>query len=301
MVKNFRLGSSVFITGCITAAVMLSASCSNTADTAEDANDTVKVEQTTSKAQKILFALPSPMEMAILLKSGGANYDKDLLNPVDNTSKYSTNNKKALNLGVYGMDLAYTAIFNQTQETVFYMAATKKMADGLGITAAFTDNMAERMEANQNNNDSILSIISDAYYETDAFLKENDRAGASALMVAGGWIEGLYLATKVYEKAPKNDKLRQRIADEKVTLDNLVSLLESYPSDDFIKPVLDDMRKLKTSYDKLQMSTGEATASTDESSKVTTIGGEGQISMTDEQYKEIASAVQAIRAGFIKP
>ena len=157
------------------------------------------------------------------------------------------------------------------------------------------------MESNQSNNDSILSIISDSYYETDAFLKENDRGGMSALMVAGGWLEGLHLAIKVYEKSPKNEQLRQRIADEKLTLENLIGLLESYPGDENVKPVLDEMLKLKSSYDKLQSTSGDVTASTDEQSKVTTIGGDSKIGMSDEQLKEIAATVNSIREGFVKP
>ncbi len=282
-------------------AIMLASSCSNTSESTEETRDTIKVEQTISQAQKVLFSLPSPVEMAMLLKNGGANYDKDILNDIDNASKYSTNSKRALNLGVYGTDLAYTAMYNQTQETVFYMAATKKMADGLGITGAFTDKTAERMEANQSNNDSILAIISDSYYETDAFLKENDRASASALMIAGGWIEGLHLAIKVYEKSPKNQKLRQRVADEKLTLTNLIGLLESYPGDENVTPILAEFQKLKASYDKLPEANADVTATTDETTKVTTIGASSQITMSDEQFREISAAVESLREGFIKP
>jgi hypothetical protein len=285
----------------VAGAVMISSCDNGKHEGSDEAKDTVKVDEAANKAQKILFALPSPMEMALLLKNSGSSYSKEILNPVETASKYSTNAQKALNLGVYGTDLAYTAIYNQTQESVFYMAATKKMADGLGITSAFSDKMASRMQDNLENNDSILSIVSDSYYETDAFLKENDRASMSAMIVAGGWIEGLHLATRIAEKAPKNEQLKQRVADEKLTLGNVMGLLQSYPNDESIKMILDELAKLKTAYDKIPEAGTNVTATTDEKTNVTTIGGDSKITMTDEQFKEIAATVKSIREGLVKP
>jgi hypothetical protein len=278
-------------------------SCNNSSnnETSEDTKDTVKLDQTVTKAQKILFSLPSPMEMALLLKNSGSSYNKGILNSVDLASKYSTNAKKAVNLGVFGTDLAYTAIYNQTQESVFYLAATKKMADGLGITSSFTDQMSTRMQDNLENKDSILSIVSDSYYETDAFLKENDRASTSAMIVAGGWIEALHLAVNLAEKAPKNEMLKQRVADEKLTLENVMGLLQSYPNDENIKALIADLEKLKTAYDKIPAPTADVTATTDEKTKVTTIGADAKITMSPEQFNEISATVKSIREGLVKP
>ncbi|MFN7690355.1 MAG: hypothetical protein ACK5QU_04665, partial [Bacteroidota bacterium] len=52
-----------------------------------------------------LFSIPSPLQTSILLKTSGANYSKDLLNVTSKLPSYSTEYKKALNLGVYGADL----------------------------------------------------------------------------------------------------------------------------------------------------------------------------------------------------
>lgn len=279
--------------------VLLVAGCGGNNNVSDETEDTVKVEQAVKKAQKILFSLPSPIEMAKLLKESGSNYNKDILNPVEQASKYSNNMKKALNLGIFGADLAYTAMYNQTQESVFYMAATKKLADGLGITSV-TEKTASRMESNLENHDSVLTIVSDSYYETDAFLKENDRAGTSALIIAGGWIEGLHLAVKSAQVSKKNDALLQRIADEKLTLNNMLGLLDSYPGDENVTMVKTELNKLKAVYDKLPESS-DPVITTDTVSKVTTIGGDAKITMTPEQFKEVAQTVEAIRDSFVKP
>ncbi|NJK94535.1 MAG: hypothetical protein HC905_06055 [Bacteroidales bacterium] len=80
--------------------------------------------------------MPSPLESASLIKSSGAVFDEKLLNDVASTSKYTTNKSLALNLGIYTTDLSYASMFDQTQITITYMDAAKKMADGLGILEA---------------------------------------------------------------------------------------------------------------------------------------------------------------------
>lgn len=52
-------------------------------------------------AKQIFYSLPSPLETAMILKRAGAKYNEEILNSVDNTSRYSTNRSMALNLGIY--------------------------------------------------------------------------------------------------------------------------------------------------------------------------------------------------------
>ncbi len=79
------------------------------------------------------------------------------------------------------------------------------------------------MQSKMNDRDALLDIISETYWNVDAYLKENDRDNISALMIAGGWVEGLYIATQV---ASTNDspELRQRIAEQKLSLNDLIGL-----------------------------------------------------------------------------
>ena len=46
-----------------------------------------------NSAKQIFYSLPSPLETAMLLKNAGATYNEDLLNPVENTSNYTTNKR----------------------------------------------------------------------------------------------------------------------------------------------------------------------------------------------------------------
>lgn len=78
-----------------------------------------------NRAQQVFYALPSPVETAYLIQNSGVSYNMDLSNPTANVDNYSTTMQKALNFGVYGADLSYASLFNQTQTTIQYMATEK--------------------------------------------------------------------------------------------------------------------------------------------------------------------------------
>ncbi|NQU80871.1 MAG: hypothetical protein HQ543_05080 [Bacteroidetes bacterium] len=119
--------------------------------------------------------MPSPLETAMLVKSAGAPYNEGLLNPTDNAGNYTTNRSMALNLGIYTCDLSFASLYDQTQTSISYMSAAKKMADGLGILDAISEETLERLEENVNNREMIMDIVSETFMNSSSYLQENDR------------------------------------------------------------------------------------------------------------------------------
>ncbi len=255
------------------------------------------IEKRVAKAQMVFQTIPSPLETASLFQEAGAAYNAGITNPVENVSNYSTNVEKALNLGVYGADLSYANVFDQSQESMFYMNCTKKMADGLGITSAFDAETIERMEENMNNRDSLMIIINDAFWIADAHLKENDQDYLSALIITGGWIEGLYLGTKAISTEAPNEKLMQRIADQKYSLTNLIELLLSYENVGVVELAkrLQEMQKV---YSKIEETDAETTVSNADG--VASIGGGSMLTYQPETIIEITNTIEKIRNEIIQ-
>lgn len=268
---------------------------------ADGDSSTIDVSQDVVSAENVFVYVPSPIETASLLRDAGAKYNADLLNLPQNVSKYSTTASRALNLGVYGTDLAFAGIFDQHAETILYMDCTGKLADALHVSSAFSADRNARLEGNMNNRDSVLSIITDSYWDCDALLHENRQPQASALMIAGGWIEGLYLACKVAEATNSND-IRIRIAEQGSSLDKLVVLLDKQHHSD-VQPVADNLRKLKILFDALpKASKTSPNVTTDNQSGVTTIGDDSSIptnSLNSLEFKNILDQVSFIRNGII--
>ncbi len=261
---------------------------------ATDSTAVIRSERTKS----IFHNIPSPMETAGLLKKAGAEYDRNILNDVKNVDNYTAASKQALNLGIYGADLSYASVFNNTQESMLYTSCAQKLAKKLDVNNAFNEEVVGRLEKNRNNRDSLLSIISETYWHVDAYLKENQRDNISALMVAGGWMEGLYIATQV-TKHHDTPELRQRIAEQRLPLVDLLELVKTYSPDDLaIESVLKDLEALQVIYADVQMPSGNSTVT--EENGVATIGGTAPTaSLTDAQLKMITEKVATIRASYI--
>lgn len=214
--------------------------------------------------------------------------------------KYETVAAKAMNLGVYGSDLSFTSIYDQTQESMLYLRCTNKLASGLGISGAFDESTTSRIEANMQNRDSLLAIISDSYWNADAYLKDNGQPGVSALIVAGGWMEGLYIAVRI-ANTTKNQAIITRIGEQKLSLDNLIALLDSYKADnDAIPGLLTQLNDLKKVFDAIPAGASETVATTDKDKGVTTIEGGGTFTLTPEQLKQITDKSTEIRNKMIQ-
>lgn len=256
-----------------------------------------EIKERAEIAKKVFYTVPSPYETALIFERSGVGYNIGVLNPIDNVNNYSTNVKQALNFGVYGADLSYANIFDQSQQCMFYMNCAKKLADGLGITSAFDAETMERIEANMNNRDSLMTIINDAYWIADSFLKENEQDFLSALIISGGWIEGLYLGTATLDRENPSEELMNSIADQKYSLDNLIGLLELYDNAE-VNNVKNKLMELKSSFDKITEESAEASVSNE--GEMATIDGGSSLNYTKENILEIADKIKSIRNEIIE-
>ncbi|MFL5754174.1 MAG: hypothetical protein ACJ76F_12250 [Bacteroidia bacterium] len=216
-------------------------------DLTEDASEMVNEVQKTA-TQNIFNSVPAPDEVADLVNRSGADYDPLILNNPDNYTKYTSEDFKAINLGVYGTDLSYTSVFEQTQESMLFLKCVNQTCKSLGISGVFDEKTFDRIEANKENKDSLLQIISKSFWQADAFLKENQRAHTSSLMVAGGWIEGMYLALNIAKVSP-DKKIRQKIAEQKSSLNDLIALLENSKVSADVAFILNDLKQIPPVFD----------------------------------------------------
>ena len=268
-------------------------------ETQEPVDEPKPMGEEIQKSGKVFYTIPSPLELTSIIKKAGAKYDNSVLNSTKNISNYVTQTSMALNLGVYGADLSYASIFEQTQETMHYFAAAKKLADALGITAAFGESTITRIQNNINNRDSLVAIISDSYWETDAYLKENKRSSTSGLVVAGGWLEGLYISTKLAEKTENNKEIVSRIGEQKLTLTNLIAMLKSFEEPEVDEDVA-DLISLKETFSAVEITYTRRPPTTDAKTKVTTLNTTSTINISDETLAAITKNVEAIRTKIVK-
>lgn len=186
-------------------------------------------------ADNMIRQMPSPIEMAILVKHSGGEYNASLLNPIQNIDRYVTTGKKTLAMGVYSADVGYTSLYKQTQETVFYLNNIRKLSDAIGLSDAFDQSVFERVEANIEHRDSLLQILSGAYDVSNEYLKNNDRLNTSLLMLGSGWIETMYLAANLGESGGRpGPEIASRVAQQDVVLRKIVATMRMIPEDELV-------------------------------------------------------------------
>lgn len=217
----------------------------------EDSNQS-KSEQAYEKAKMIFYSLPSPIETAMIIENANVEYTDEFLNPTSKVSQYATSKEMALNLGIYSADLSYATLFDQKQVTINYLAASKKLADQLGILNVISDTTMQKIEASIGDKNKILNIVSETFMSSSAYLEENDRGETAALIVLGGWIEGLYLSLElVGGDVNSNPDLVAVIAEQKFSLEDLIGLLELYKDNKDIALLNTQLKELKEVYEKL--------------------------------------------------
>lgn len=262
--------------------------------------DNSAVLQDIKQAEKIFQALPSPLESAMLIKSAGASFDGTLLNNVSKVNNYVTNKAMAINLGVYTCDLSFASLYEQTQLLIDYMNASKKMADGLGILQAIEQEDIDRLEENINDTEAIMDIVSQTFMNSNSYLEDNGQPATAAMVLVGGWIEGLYISTQLVDLKDYNgNKLVARIIDQKLSIDILINLLNRSKGNPAVDELIIQVSRLKTVFDKIKIDTSPLKTEYDQASNTTVIRSEVKTDMSIEVFKELTAAVAEIRGTFV--
>ncbi|MCX7954796.1 MAG: hypothetical protein N3A01_06360 [Bacteroidales bacterium] len=278
--------------------VLILYSCKGTSSDENQLLDSTTIADQVNKAKQIIYGIPSPVETAMLMKRAGAKYSQEFLNPIENLGNYSSTLSMALNLGVYSADLSFSSMFDQSQASIKYLSACKKLADDLGILNAIDKSLITRMENNINNRDSVMEIISESFMNTNSFLKENDRGEIAAIILTGGWIEGLYIACQIVKNTSYNQELMERIADQRLSLNTLISLLNDYKNDANVKQVIPMLEKLKVIFDKIQSKSSKLEVV--EKDGKTYISSTSEIVFPKEVFDELEKVTSEIRSNIIK-
>ncbi|HBE41397.1 MAG TPA: hypothetical protein DDW27_09370 [Bacteroidales bacterium] len=265
-----------------------------------DVKDREAILQDIRQAERIFQALPSPLESAMLIKSAGARFEEKLLNPVANVNRYITNKAMALNLGIYTCDLSFASLYEQTQLLIDYMNAAKKMADGLGILKAIEQEDIDRLEENINNSEVIMDIVSQTFMNSNSYLEDNGQPATAAIVLTGGWIEGLYISTQLVDMNDFNgNKLVGRIIDQKLSIDILLNLLKSSEGNPAVDELMVQVRRLKNVFDKIKIDTTPVRPEYDPASKTTVLKSEIKTDMTPAVFMELSTIVTEIRNSFV--
>ena len=160
---------------------------------------------------KVIHDLPPPTEVPFILRSMGADFMDGIVNGLEHVEEYKKSNSKlAMNLGIYSTDIGYLACYNHTEKALTYIEVCQKIAEYIGISTAYGEDLGERFKKNMGNIDSLAVIINQGMGRIEERLEKLNELSMASLSLTGSFIEGLYIITKIIESHENNDQFNRK-------------------------------------------------------------------------------------------
>ena len=287
----------------IAAISILAVSCANAdsdqAIVEEEVVEEVVNEVSEDPIDEIFYQVPSPNDLFNVLKDADISYNKDILNDLSLVETFNTKKSKALNFGVYAADLAYVSSLGQIGDASNFFETIRSLSKELEIENAMNDVIYARIQENldASNPDSLFSLSNETYYKAYAYLDDNDRGDVLGMIVIGGWIEGLNIILNVQEYEENSDVV-QRIADQRLTLENLLVFTSRIQNED-LDNIISELAPIEELFSSLEISE-EADFSAEKSEEgVMMFGGGSTVSINEEQFNKLKSIVGDLRSSIV--
>ncbi len=244
----------------------------------------------------IIQNIASPIEVAALISSLNIPFSTSYLADPESLSTNTTSFEMAYSLGALSADLGYLNMYEKTGTAVNYLSSINRLADALQIGQFFDFATIKRLATTSSDLDSLMYISISSFNNMDDYLRETDRSNLSALMIAGVWMEGLYLATQVAVQN-SNEDLKSMIGDQKTILNDLLLVLGNYTNEPVIAGYIKDLETIKTIYAdvKITYEKGEPESIEKDGMLMVVQSESSHVAMSDETLENIINTTKEIR------
>ena len=294
----------------MTIALILASCSSNTEEAVvnEAVSESIPEESNNeTAADNLFYQVPTPNELFAVLKNSNVAYNRENLSDVSNASNYLTKASKALNFGVYTADLAYVTSLGQMDDASKFFETVRSLSKDLEIENAVDEVIMKRLQSNLENSnaDSLFYLSNETYYNAYSYLEENDRRDVLGMIVVGGWIEGLNIILNL-EPYSEGSEVCQRIADQKLTLENLLIFTSTIENDQLaeivgeLSGIEEIFNYVSDDVDETESSESTEFTSSESADGVMIFGGGESNSINEKQFNELKSIVLDLRTSIIE-
>ena len=167
--------------------------------------------------------------LTFALKESGYTYNVELLNDIKNAKEYLNSKEMSLNIGVYASDLNYMTVFENENLSLTYVNSILKLAEELDIAEAFDRTYLFEILNNDIPNYRIKSDeLNDVFEQAKSEINSRERAQISALILAGGWVEGMYISTSLASENWPNDSIAQDMWEQCLSYHKVMNMMEIF-------------------------------------------------------------------------
>ena len=249
--------------------------------------------------EETYYGLLTPVEVCVIFNRMGVPYSNATLNPTSNKNLYMSSSKASINTGIYGVDFGYLKMFGLGQEVIDYMLTIKDMCNKLGIPDALITDPIRKVQNDMSDADSVTAIMQKAYKDIEDHLRLSGRESTAGLMVMGGWVEAMFIATQlVYNPAHPDPEVVQKIAEQKYTLNSLLSFMKNFYDDPVVVYYTKKLKYLQHYFDSFEIYFEKGDLEIDTSKQVLRSSG-AKMTVTVETLNHIRDYVAKLRTEMV--
>jgi len=243
----------------------------------------------------------SPVETAALIKGLKVPFNRSYMADTKLEKNLNTSFQKAIGLGIYGADLGYINMYERTSLVINYISSIKSLAEGIQVGQFFDFATLNRIATNKENIDSLMLISQQSFNRIDSYLRETNRAHLSVVIIAGVWVEGLYISTRVTQDMP-NARMKEIIGEQKVAMNSLMLLLKNYQKEPNIAKLVYNLEEIQELYKQVTIAYEYLDPTSEVVNGVLTVKQNDKqiINMSEEVLTEIIEKVQALRNSLLQ-
>ena len=250
----------------------------------------------TTKIREIYYGLLTPVEVCNIFERLGIRYNDTIILPTENRDLYMSSYKAAMNLGVYGVDMGYIKLFGVNRQTMSYFNTLQTLSRRLNMPDSFISDAIKSLDPEMSNPDSVTRLMNDAYAKIDSHLRQEGSEGTLGLMLMGGWVEAMYLATQLaYDLENPDPQVVGKIAEQKYSLLSLLSFMKNYYSDPMVVFYTKKLKYLNRWFDTFEIYYQPGDVRVDTLRQVITTSG-SEMTVTVGTLNEIRDYVAKLRA-----
>ena len=242
--------------------------------------------------KSFIYMFPSPGVLLERFHESDLMYFPGLMNDPANSDTYLSSRDKGLNLGVYITDMAYAAIFERSSESVAYIDEIKKLSTELNVSTSIFEGLIDRAKENVGNNDSLVAISNEVFYNMIQFLEESGKESTIAIISCGAYIEAMYMVLHSVDEYDAENPVIQSITEMKYPMENLLGHTESNSDDPSVQSILNYVKELSALFAELDEESSSVTKS---EPGVLTFSGGTPPELSEDNYSEMKALVNRIR------
>jgi tRNA-dihydrouridine synthase len=175
------------------------------------------------------------------------------------------------------------------------------MSNKLGIPDYLLADPIKRIQNDMSEPDTIVALMNKAFRKMEDHLRTDGRASTAGLMVMGGWIEAMFIATQlVYDQSNPDPEVVQKIAEQKYTLTSLLSFMKNYYDDPVVVYYTKKLKFLKNYFDTFEIYFKKGDLEIDTARQVFRSTGT-EMTITVETLNNIRNYISKLRTEIVIP